>query len=200
MCPRPSVEKKRREEILQASARCFCRKGYDACSMDEISAELPFSKGLIYYYFKSKREILLALLAEMVEQIYTGWDEVLSTEEDPLLRLNKIARSAMSLILRNQDLWRVEMEFWGQLARESDVLSAFREMFETLRRRLARVIEDGMERGQLRPVDAHALAAALVGAYDGLILQIVADRDAVDWQKASETLVESLLHGIQTNR
>jgi len=49
----------------------------------------------------------------------------------------------------------------------------------------------------LRPVDARALAAALVGAYDGLVLQIVADREAVDWQLASETLIESLLLGIK---
>lgn len=197
MSPRPSVEKKRREEILQVALRCFCRKGYDACSMDEISAELPFSKALIYYYFKSKREIFLALLEDMVGKIYSGWDEILSSETDPLVRLNKIAETAMALILRNQELWRVEMEFWGQLGREADVLHTFRDMFETLRKRVAGIIEDGIERGQLRQVDARALAAALVGAYDGLVLQIVADREAVDWQLASETLIESLLFGIK---
>lgn len=58
-----STEKKhrheiRRETILQAAARCFNRKGYRGTTIEDIAQELGVSKAALYYYVKSKEEVL----------------------------------------------------------------------------------------------------------------------------------------------
>src|SRR3990167_868032 len=58
-----STEKKhrheiRRETILQAEARCFNRKGYHGTTIEDIAQELRVSKAALYYYVKSKEEVL----------------------------------------------------------------------------------------------------------------------------------------------
>jgi len=50
-----------KEKILKTSEELFAKKGYDATSVDEISRKAGITKSLIYYYFKSKKEILETL-------------------------------------------------------------------------------------------------------------------------------------------
>jgi AcrR family transcriptional regulator len=197
MAPRPSVEEERRSEILQAALTCFARKGYDRTTMDEIAAELPFSKGLLYYYFKSKRELFLALLQDWATTSVQTWETLLSSEDDPTARLHKSAEFATQLLASSADLARVEMEFWGQLGREPDAAEAFREIFAEFRQLLANVIHEGIADGQFRRVNAEALAAALVGMYDGLALQAIVQPDAFDWVQVGETIVEVVLNGLK---
>jgi AcrR family transcriptional regulator len=196
MAPRPSVEEERRQTILAAALSCFTRKGYDGTTMDDIAAELPFSKGLLYYYFKSKRELFLALLQHWATTSVQNWEALLSSEDDPTASLRRSAAFATQLLTSSADLVRVEMEFWGQLGREQDVREAFRDIFAQFRHQLAAVIREGIAAGQFRRVNAHALAAALVGMYDGLALQAVVQPDAFDWAQVGETIVEVVLDGL----
>lgn len=197
MAPRPSVEKERRQEILQAASTCFARSGYDATSMADIAAELPFSKALLYYYFESKRELFLALLRDWADNSVQAWESLLTTEDPPVAKLRKSAEFATQLLASSTDLARVEMEFWGQLGREQDVAETFRVVFSAFRNRLAGVIQEGIEAGEFHPVDTEALAAALVGMYDGLALQAIVQPDAIDWARAGETIIEVVLNGVR---
>jgi len=56
--------KRTRRRILGASLRVFSRLGYDGASMDDIALELEATKGLVYHYFRSKQELLKAVLEE----------------------------------------------------------------------------------------------------------------------------------------
>ncbi len=59
--------RQRREEILQAAARVFARKGYEKATTREIAEEADIAEGTIYNYFDSKEQLVLAL-AEVVRQ------------------------------------------------------------------------------------------------------------------------------------
>src|SRR5229473_5501360 len=64
-----------REEILRAGLRVFSEKGFRGATMDDIALELEATKGLLYYHFKTKEEILRAILANNstvrnIEQIF----------------------------------------------------------------------------------------------------------------------------------
>ncbi len=196
MAPRPSVERERRSEILHAALACFASKGYDATTMDDIAAELPFSKGLLYYYFKSKRELFLALLQDWAATSVRTWEALLSSEDDPTTRLRKSAAFITQLLASSTGLARVEMEFWGQLGREQDVAAVFRDVFAQFRHQVTHLIQEGITAGQFRPVEAEALSAALVGMYDGLVLQATVEPDAFDWEQVGETVIDVLLKGL----
>jgi AcrR family transcriptional regulator len=57
------------KKILSAASHLFSKKGYDATSVDEISAEANVNKALIYYYFESKRKLLNFLFDEFTKNI-----------------------------------------------------------------------------------------------------------------------------------
>ncbi len=55
---RKKEEKSVKEEILKTSEILFAKKGYDGTSVEEIAKKAKVTKSLIYYYFKSKKDIL----------------------------------------------------------------------------------------------------------------------------------------------
>jgi len=57
----------RRREIMSKSSELFLSNGYDKTSVNTIVVELGIAKGTFYHYFKSKEEILCAILEESVE-------------------------------------------------------------------------------------------------------------------------------------
>lgn len=59
--PKHESEEIRRQQILDAAALCVSKFGYHQTSVDTIAKEAKLSKGAIYWYYKSKEEILIAL-------------------------------------------------------------------------------------------------------------------------------------------
>jgi AcrR family transcriptional regulator len=67
--PNPDNQRRQIAKILDHARRLFARHGYDRVSMDKIAAACHVTKPTLYYYFKNKRAVLLAVLhARWVEQ------------------------------------------------------------------------------------------------------------------------------------
>ncbi|WP_136806553.1 TetR/AcrR family transcriptional regulator [Desulfosediminicola flagellatus] len=66
----------RKSEIVAAACQLFLSKGYDSTTMKDVMVELNIAKGTIYHYFRSKEELLEAV--------------ILSVAEEEFLRLKKI--------------------------------------------------------------------------------------------------------------
>ncbi|MFG3256333.1 TetR/AcrR family transcriptional regulator [Streptomyces sp. NPDC048172] len=56
----------RRAELLATGRKLFADTSYDALSMDDIARHAGVAKGLIYYYFTSKRGYYLAIIEDAV--------------------------------------------------------------------------------------------------------------------------------------
>ncbi|MFE9932924.1 TetR/AcrR family transcriptional regulator [Streptomyces sp. NPDC005533] len=59
----------RRAELLATGRKLFADTPYDALSVDDIAQHAGVAKGLIYYYFKSKRGYYLAIVEESVAEL-----------------------------------------------------------------------------------------------------------------------------------
>jgi AcrR family transcriptional regulator len=68
MSPRPNVSDERRSQILDAAEGVFTRKGFDEARMEDIAGKTGLSKGTLYLYFKSKDDLILAIL----DRIFQG--------------------------------------------------------------------------------------------------------------------------------
>jgi AcrR family transcriptional regulator len=82
---REREEKSRLASILEAAEKVFARSGYYQARMDDIAEEAELAKGTLYYYFKSKDEIYLALLKREAQKVH---EEIRSliTEDSPLFQ------------------------------------------------------------------------------------------------------------------
>ncbi len=58
----------RREEIIMAARTLFCDKGFDKTMITDIAQEINVAQGLVYHYFKSKNEILYAVIQQLGDE------------------------------------------------------------------------------------------------------------------------------------
>src|ERR671923_115913 len=93
MSPRPNVSDERKSQILNAAEGVFTKKGFDEARMDDIAEQTSLSKGTLYLYFKSKDELIIAIL-----------DRMFQGEFSRLENLNQDGLSATEAIWKMTDL------------------------------------------------------------------------------------------------
>lgn len=78
--------------ILQAADHLFHVRGYNQTSFSDISDETGIPRGNFYYYFKTKEDILAAVVDSRVKAFRDMLEQCDSTTNDPLERLLAFAR------------------------------------------------------------------------------------------------------------
>ncbi len=197
---RPNVEKERRQQILEAAMNCFSRKGYYSSSMDDIAAELSFSKSLIYYYFKNKRDIFLAILDDWSQKSSNAWKLMVSPDDDITTQLRKGLEYGVQLIIQFKDLARIEFEFYAEASRDDEVRRALQGLFVEFRAEFKNILDAGVANGEFRPMDTEALSAVHLGTYEGLAMQALVDPDTLNWSTILESLFDMTMKGISSSK
>lgn len=70
-----------RSEILDIAEQLFVAKGFDNTSTNDILREIEIARGTLYYYFKSKEDILDAVIGRITEQLIEKSKEICNQKE-----------------------------------------------------------------------------------------------------------------------
>jgi AcrR family transcriptional regulator len=159
----------RRAQILEAALDCFGRKGLHASKMDDIVQRSGLSKGAIYWHFRSKDELFLALFDEFEKELLAEWDEVPAI--DAVQLLHHMGEIALTRLLEMRSL----LEAWTEFLRHPKSRRRMAQVYQRTRARLAGTIRDGIAAGQIGECDPEHVAGALTGMIEGLLLQAFAD-------------------------
>ena len=138
------------EEILAAASQIFLEKGYEAASLQDIASAVGILKGSVYYYIKTKED----LLYELVRRAQAERMHVL--EEDPALGGAPAPDRLRAFIGRwmaeteQQRVWNIvaERDFRKLSARRLKAVIERRDRFS---RFVKAIIDDGVKRGQFDP-------------------------------------------------
>jgi len=191
------LREQRNAQLLKAAQRVFSRKGFHAANISDVAAEAGVSQGTVYHYFDSKEELLLA--------VYTHWEtehlqdeigQALQAESSAARKLAFLARAATERVSGNLQLLRASVEFWSHIPRNNNIRKGFKRMFARMADEVAAVVQQGIDSGEFRKIDATAMARLMIATYDGLILQWLADKQGIDWQTCTDTLLAVMLNGL----
>lgn len=88
----------RKNEILDVAERLFYERGYDNTSTNDILAEIGIARGTLYYHFKSKEDILDAMIERVLNKTISNAKKVALDESIPVLK-----RLTLTVIASNVD-------------------------------------------------------------------------------------------------
>ncbi|MFD3929609.1 TetR/AcrR family transcriptional regulator [Streptomyces sp. NPDC058614] len=94
----------RRAELIAIGRKLFADTSYDALSMDDIARQAHVAKGLIYYYFKSKRGYYLAIIEDSVTELVSRAASGL--ELPPAQRVHRTIDGYLRYAEHNQSAYR----------------------------------------------------------------------------------------------
>jgi AcrR family transcriptional regulator len=191
------IREERRRQILDAARQVFSQKGLNATKVSDVAAAAGLSQGLVYHYFDSKDDLFMAVFEEWVaSSTYSAYAEEVLAAASAADQLRAFARAASHMMAESAAFLPVQMGFWSRILHHEAIRERFRQFFAGLRTALAQIIRAGVESGEFRATDAETLAGIAIAVYDGLVLQWVADPAAVDWERATDILIETTLHGV----
>jgi AcrR family transcriptional regulator len=197
MSPRPDVSDERKYQILNAAEQAFTKKGLDQTRMDDIAEETGLSKGTLYLYFKSKDDLIIAILDRIFEGIFKQMearkDNQLSASE-AISQFTEEAIRDYKMMLR---LIPIAYEFLALAFRNKTVQKALKQYFRHYMDVLVPIIQRGIDSGEFRQVDAQEVAIAAGAIYEGTVLLWVYDNSLVDIERHIRSSMKLLLEGIQ---
>jgi AcrR family transcriptional regulator len=187
----------RKAQILQAANQVFSRKGFHAANVSDVAAEAGVSQGTVYHYFDSKEDLFMAVF-EAWETGYLNREVLvaMNVSTSSSERLRYLAHAVGEYMAQTEEFFPASLEFWSHIHRDAAIREGIRRIFTELRLTVAQLIQEGIDQGEFVSIDSGAVAALLIAAYDGLMLQWMADPSSVNWQTASGTLIELVFHGL----
>jgi AcrR family transcriptional regulator len=150
------------ESILQAATRLFIERGFDGTSMHEIADALGVTRTAIYYYYKNKEAILVALTDNITRVAAQLAEQAAQHEQlSPVEALRTVVGGHVRLIIDHGDQFRVVERSEERLPPKRRAAAAgYRRGVAT---NFSAVIERGIQSGDFRPTDASVSALAIIG-------------------------------------
>ena len=87
----------RRNEILDVAERVFGTQGFDHTSTNDILTEVGIARGTLYYHFKSKEDILNAMIDRITDRLISKAKSIVLQKEVPVLQRLTLAVRALNV-------------------------------------------------------------------------------------------------------
>jgi len=195
--PKEKLEQERRQQILDAAETVFSKQGFNDARMDDLVAESGLSKGAIYWYYKSKDAIIMALFDRVFLTEMKAAEAIIDADGTAEENLRIFSQAAVADIRHFERLMSLGYEFIALASRREEVREKLQGYYKMYREILIRIIEQGIAEEEFDNVDPQNTAMAFIGLYEGIALLWFIDPLGLEWNKLTETPFDMLLDSIR---
>jgi TetR/AcrR family fatty acid metabolism transcriptional regulator len=192
---REQLRQERRRQILEAALAVFTQKGYHNTNVSDVAAQAGVSQGTIYWYFESKEALfqatILLAFADFGETALGGLDQYSTATE----KLYAMVRAMEEFSDVAEGIFMLFLGYWASSDRREESAQIWIDLLRQYKDVVVAVIQEGIDSGEFRPVDAEALVWALLAAYDGLAAYDMFLPD-LDLKRVSRAFVDAILTGL----
>src|SRR3984885_6100196 len=161
-----------RDEILKAAMQLFAHRGFHETSMSEVAREAHVSKALIFWHFKTKEELFVAVLNRLLEPYFIDFAEEAAAMGERQQFL-KLVESYLSFVRDNASSVRF---FLAQMLHDQTLSEGLNEqvlkLYGGYRAMLVELIGSAQQKGICtRRTTPESAAAFLLSALNGLLIE-----------------------------
>jgi len=184
----------KRLQILAAAAKVFTAKGFHPTKVEEIASEAGVGKGTVYEYFSSKTEVFKEMLFHLLEFYKRYFEERLDRSKSVREQLFTIMSTHANFLKNNKDLFSLILEPHQPIDEETQawLVAERREILDGL----AKIIQSGIERGELRPVNTFVAAQILLGIMISFSGEVFLAKKDWDHQEIINHILDILFQGL----
>jgi len=186
-----------RDDILRAATQLFAGRGFHETSMAEVAREAKVSKALIFWHFKTKEELFIAVLNRLLEPYYIDFAEE-ARELDERAQLQRLIESYLLFVRDNANSVRF---FLTRILHDDEVpdavTSQIRRLYEGYKSLLVDLLCRAKAQGICSPgLKPERAVSFLLSALNGFLLELLFMRSPdFDLQGAVEMLCGLLFQG-----
>ena len=187
----------RRDEILAAAKRSFAAEGFHATKISDVASEADLSYGSVYWYFKSKDELYVALLDAEEERLRAAILEAIAADDSPDVEAAILRAIAGTFRFFDGDSEAVRLMFRVRGSADGDDPSGG--LYDRFARDLGALVDDAQAVGLIRAGDSAAIAFAIAALIGQFAVRRLGERDGMSAEELARFVLGLVLDGVRSN-
>jgi AcrR family transcriptional regulator len=187
-----AVADARRDQMLAAAATLIAERGFSDTRIADVAERVGASPALVIYYFGTKDSLLTEALRWSERSFYAATEEMLRST--PKLRKRLELLVEWTLVPDKQTAltgdWGLWFDLWAQAFRHPEVKKDRAELDLQWRDLIARVVQAGIDAGEIEKLDVETFAIMWGSLLDGLVVQVALDDPVVDAERARKVALD----------
>ena len=185
---------KTKRKIFEASLKLFSEKGYDATSIEEITATVGVAKGTLYYHFNSKEEIFNFLVEEGMKLLINSINIKIAKCDNTLDKIKAVSLVQLKAVYKYENLLTIVMsQTWGN---ENINVFCKQKVLEYISV-IQEIVQEGVDRGDIAECDSEILASEIFSlTCSTLIYKRKANLEEIDIQKMYDEYEKTIFNKI----
>lgn len=151
---------KTKRKIFETSMKLFAEKGYDATSIEEITATVGVAKGTLYYHFSSKEEIFQFLVEEGVKLLKNSIAIKTTNLTNSIDKIKAIVLIEIKVLVKYESFMTIILsEIWGTGSRSKMCRDYVFEYIQMIQE----IVEEGMKKQEILDANPNVIASGIFG-------------------------------------
>ena len=158
----------RNEEIIKVATQLFAKKGFQSCTMDMIAEKAELSKGVIYAHFKSKAELLYAVMEPLLQKYYREVDDIVNgnnnVKETADIKLIKLFDYYYNNFIKDPSSYQILMFYDASIiepAFTSKRLARLKKMMRLNLKSLEKLLQAGVDHKIFKPLNPKSVSTII---------------------------------------
>ena len=186
----------RKEQIMDAALKVIISKGYDNSRIDDIVDISSMSKGAIYWYYKSKKEVYLNLVNYWVIKYSTVINHIIEEDDSPADQLKDVFEYFILQYEQDPSAFKALVEFWSLAGRDKDFQKKLDKVYSKFLEFLERIINKGVKSGEFKNLDVRITALSIMVNIEGIIWFTLFDAHGLSAREYINTITNFILSGL----
>ncbi|MCM3651457.1 TetR/AcrR family transcriptional regulator [Metabacillus litoralis] len=192
----------KQKKIVAAAIESFAAKGYAATSTSEIAKKAGVAEGTIFRHYKTKKELLLAILAPMMAKliapfVINDFNKVLNHDFECFEDfLRAMIENRTKFIIKNMQLFRILIQ---EIPFQPELREQFKEhIAKKIVERFRIIVEHYQAKGQLIEMPPYSVIRLTVSTVFGFVIARYLLLPEAEWDDEAEIerTVQFIMHGL----
>lgn len=201
---REIIKERHKQEIIQAALYLFGRKGYKDTTIEEIAEQAQFSKGAIYSYFESKKELFNEILKMLFDKVQTFAEEAKNLNGNAKEKLKTYALNVVNyFISENRHSFNVMVQTVMQMNAEDreGAKNYVMRRLKQINQILIAIVATDIKNGNLKNLHPNVIVTTFNGILRDLIYGcLLGDFVNLTPEEVVDMTLEIIFNGISKNK
>lgn len=185
---------KTKRKIFETSMKLFAEKGYEATSIEEITATVGVAKGTLYYHFSSKEEIFNFLVEEGIKLLQNSIDIKTSKLDNYIDKIKAIVLIQIKIVNKYEDIITILLsQFWGSEERNKKC----KEQVYRYINRIEEIVSEGIQKGQIKQGNVKVISSEIYGLICSTLVYKIKQKEEFNVMKIYHEFENTIINGLK---
>lgn len=184
----------KKEVIISKAAKLFREKSFSGTSMRDLAEAIGVEAASLYNHIQSKAEILQVICFKVANIFMEHLERIEVNQQSSIEKIKDILRFHIQHMINNFEEVYVADREWRHL--NEPYLSNFKVQRKNYRQRIAAIIENGIQKKELKSIDAPTAVLMMLHAISG-IESWHRSKQKISAEQLEENMIVILVEGLE---